>query len=116
MKNKLSFVNKARSLVFVTVISVASLGGYVGYDQVVDYQKQLRNEGVANTLGVIRQNIEKECSQDFRFVSDDGKTTEILTVTTEECVRADYYDIAKERGELILKSAAGENMLLIPIE
>ncbi len=112
MKNKLSFVNKTRALVFVTVVSVLSLAGYVGYDQVGVYQNQLRNEGLNVALTLIQRNIAQNCQQDINFTSIE----ETLTLTTEECVSADYYDVVTEKGELILRSDTGVNLLLVPVE
>ncbi len=110
----MKYFTKIRALILVTVLSLASLGGYVGYDQLGIYQDNLRIEGGNNFLGAIRRNISQLCEAEVNYVLNDN--LEKVTLTTEECVSADYFDIVQERGELILRSKTGANLLLVPAE
>ena len=113
----MKYFTRTRALILVTVLSLASLGGYVGYDQFGDYQDSLRIEGGTNVLSAVRQGIQNECIQNISFTKEgDEENIKIIALTTQECVSAAFYDVVVERGELILRSDTGANMLLVPVE
>lgn len=84
----------------------------MGFDQFGDYQGRLRGEGFLRARETVYQSILANCEQNIASVLQDAP---VLTLTTQECVSAAFFDIVTERGELILRSDTGENILLVPI-